>query len=297
MPNNAVARVNFATTIEKAGHPTLALTHFEQVLSLSLALSLAAVCVPARAPVCVRVCMYPSHRPCLALAHCHISGRSSTPPTSTHPPRLLPATGTPSAHHRLLPPPVTSPYKAQEVLIRYGVLEIAEATVMCTAKDRSAERHSDQCAAGVALPSISLPLSLSLCVCPSLTQPTHAEKAARLEKGVAVLQLLLHDADETQARQASKLMTAEHRRLLAQALVLLGRRAEAQAEYEGLRSLAGQSDASGAPVLAGYEAALYTFEYAQLLEEQGQSGKAEGIYEEALAMKDPQVCVSLFLSL
>eukprot|EP01043_Picozoa_sp_COSAG02_P036365 COSAG02_NODE_2658_length_8313_cov_3.830411_8_plen_587_part_00 len=195
MPNNAIARVNFATTIEKAGHPTLALTHFEQVID--------APDVDAQTKI--------------------------------------------TARHR------------------YGVLQLSETTYMCTEKDRSAERDSEQCV---------------------------SEKAARLEKGVHYLQILLRDAradaradtDAIQAKQvATKLMTAEHRRLLARALVLLDRKQEAQAEYESLRSVAQSGSAA-----SGWETALYTFEYGQLLETQGQASQAQGIYEEALAMNDPQ---------
>ena len=94
---NAIARINFATTVEKAGHPSLALTHFEQVID--------AVDVDAQARA--------------------------------------------TARHR------------------YGVLQISEAMVMCTAKDRSAERDSPQCA---------------------------SEKQAQLEKGAHYLQSLLDDA-------------------------------------------------------------------------------------------------------
>ena len=188
--------MNFATMIDKAGHPTLALTHFEQVIE---------------AP----------------------NVDIQTKMTARH---------------------------------RYGVLQLSEATYMCTEKDRSAERDSDQCV---------------------------AEKLARLEKGVHYLKLLLHDAradagtdaDAATSRQATmKLMSTEHRRLLAQALVQLDRKVEAQAVYENLRTI-GQS---GSTAVAGWETALYTFEYGQLLESQSQTSQAERVYEEALAMNDPQ---------
>lgn len=194
MPSNAIARINFATTVEKAGHPSLALTHFEQVID--------AVDVDAQARA--------------------------------------------TARHR------------------YGVLQVSEAMVMCTAKDRSAERDSPQCA---------------------------SEKQARLEKGAHYLQSLLDDArtdPESEAgAAAARLMIPEHRRNFAQSLIYLGRKAEAAAEYEHL-----WSGISEDPTAAGWEKALYTFEYAQLLEEQqGQSAsgeEAEAIYTEALEMTDGQ---------
>lgn len=198
VPNNAVTRINFATALEKAGHPTLALTHFEQLLDAT-----------------------------------DVDAHTKT-----------------IARHR------------------YGVLQISEAILMCTAQDRSAERDSEQCV---------------------------ADKQTRLESGVHYLHLVLDDVQEDvdagvgeqmdAARAKQKLMTAEHRRLLAQGLVLLDRTTEAQAEYETLRNASRTSGGNGAPT---WETALYTFEYARLLEDQGHASQAEDIYTETLAISDPQ---------
>ena len=74
-------------------------------------------------------------------------------------------------------------------------------------------------------------------------------------------------------------MTAENRRLLAQGLIQLERFDEAIAEYESLRK-----DTIAMGIAEPWEKALYTFEYAQLMEQQGQYG--EGLYKEALGMED-----------
>lgn len=93
MPENAIARINFASTLDKAGHPSLAVSHFEQLLDAG-----------------------------------NVDGRTQA-----------------TARHR------------------YGVLQINEATAMCTDKDRSAERDSPACL---------------------------SDKESRLEKGVKYLLLL-----------------------------------------------------------------------------------------------------------
>ena len=138
VPNTASTRVNFATSLDQAGHALLALSHLEQVLD---------------------------------------------------------ATNVDS-HTRAV------------ARLRYGVLQISEAMVLCTAEDQSApERDSTQCV---------------------------SEKQGRLEKGVHMLdpaeagwQTEAGSVDEREERRKVKrlveqMMTAEHRQLLTQGLVLLG---------------------------------------------------------------------------